>query len=272
MANKLYKSPVTIIYGAISQSGILVAADSRTTQTNGYVRDDSIKIHQIIFQNGTAIVGHSGNAEVGNMAVEIIQQNATGKTMTDYRFVADLVSESLADVKSRIRKQFHGTSEELQRHFENYDFSLLIANYFDSKPYLFTCDFSIGIADHKKGVSLIALGCGGPLGLFVFQGMDFTAMSFSKAFPALIYGIKKVKQFDPRCGGQTQVGIVAFTREHPTVGAIFAYGFVNNVDSALAKLDESFTKDWNGRMQQVIEAVEPNTRGAISSMDGILPL
>ena len=73
------KSLVTIVTTIVCQQAIILAADSRTTNADGSVRDDTQKVSVLESSDGIrALVGQSGSAEVGERLVEILTTKAHG--------------------------------------------------------------------------------------------------------------------------------------------------------------------------------------------------
>lgn len=205
------RSHVTIVSAILCKDAIIMASDSRTTNEDGTVRDDTRKISVVKLMDGSrALVGQSGHADLASRAVEILTGLATQTPMTDYRTVADLSQDAVAQLKAELRRQFHGSAEELQRHFENHNFDLVIAHYAEVVPHIFTLCFSIGSATLRR-TSFVSIGCGSPIADFLLDGFDVSRMEFSAVMATALYVIEEVKTFDPRCGGAT---ILASTHCH----------------------------------------------------------
>jgi 20S proteasome alpha/beta subunit len=202
------KSPVTIIIGIKSTNGIVIACDSRTIDPSGYVNDYAQKLHTIHFQDGnSAIIGEAGNAEFSSRAVEMITSSASQQKFGDYRTVATCAENAISDLKQKIREQYKGTAEELQKHFEAYNFELMIAHYWNTRPYIFTLNFATGMAT-KKDREYCAIGCGWILADFIISRLDVSNFDSGQGMWTAIYAVEEIKKLDSRCGGRTRCGVI----------------------------------------------------------------
>src|SRR5271156_1869906 len=119
-------SPVTIVTAIIGKGAIIMAGDSRTTNENGTIRDDTKKVFPVRLSDGHGfLLGQSGSDNLGTRAVELVYQLAKQTTRKDYRTCAEIAEKAVAQLKDEIRVQFKGTAEELQRHFERHDFEFI---------------------------------------------------------------------------------------------------------------------------------------------------
>jgi len=210
MIKKRRKSPVTIVIGIKCKrsNGIVVVCDSRTTDPLGYFKDNVLKLHAIEFKNGHgAILAEAGNAEFSGRAIEIISQTAKDQDFTDYRAAASCAESAVADLKQKIRAQYQGTAEELQKHFEAYAFELMIAHYWQGNPYIFTLSFVTGIASKKDGL-YCAIGCGWVLADFVISRLDLTEFGTAQGMWTAVYAVEEIKKLDLRCGGRTRAALI----------------------------------------------------------------
>src|SRR5262249_55919352 len=152
------------------------------------VRDDTVKIN--VLEGGDsfqALVAQSGNAELASRAIEILESSICFESFgTGYRKFADLAQDAVSELKGDIRKQFHGTSEELQKHFESHNFDLMLAYHFMGKPHLFTIRFSLGAAVAQRA-QFVSLGHGGMLGDYILSGFDLRDLPITSALPIAIY-------------------------------------------------------------------------------------
>jgi 20S proteasome alpha/beta subunit len=209
-------SLVTIVTAIIGRDGIIMAGDSRTTNEDGLPRDDTKKVFPVRLQAGLGfLLGQSGSDDLGTRAVELVYQLAKQTPIKDYRTCAEIAEKAVAQLKDEIRLQFHGTSEELQKHFERHDFEFLLAHYYkeDSKdgkltaplPYIFTLRFSTGIARRHFDKNFVSIGCGSPIADFILDGFSVRDFDFSQNIATAVYALGQVKEFDPRCGGRIRV-------------------------------------------------------------------
>jgi 20S proteasome alpha/beta subunit len=202
------KAPVTIIIGLQCVDGILVVCDSRTTDPSGVVHDDAQKLNVVYFKDGNSgIVAESGNDALSSRAVEMIYALSKGRKMDDYRSLATCAEEAIADLKNQIRSQYKGTAEELQKHFEDYAFELMIAHYWGGEPFIFTLDFVLGLATLKKR-RYVSIGCGWQLADFLISPLDVVEFRTAHGMWTAVYAVEQIKKFDSRCGGITRSAVI----------------------------------------------------------------
>jgi len=230
------KSPVTIIIGIKCVNGMVVACDSRTTDTMGHINDDAEKLHVVKFKDGNlAIVGEAGNSVMSSIAVEQILSLAKERSMNDYRAVALCAEEAVAKVKQKVRTQFQGTAEELQKHFEAYAFELMLAHYYETEPYIFTLDSCLGLAA-KKDKLYSSIGCGWQLADFIIARLDLSEFGTGHGMWTAVYAVEEIKKCDSRCGGKTRAAIIA------TDNAGKSYAEVCKADAAMQEaIDEALS-------------------------------
>ena len=257
--------PVTIILGLICENGIVLASDSRTTNPDGTFSDGTQKIYEIgLNEVERFLVATAGHADLGARAIEILSGLAWGKSLTDYRTVADLVQQAVTALKAEIRQQFSGTAEELQKHFRDYHFELVAAHYFAGKPFIFSMDFEIGIVVRDRG-HCVARGCGRMLAEFCLHGIDVSKMKHMEAYATAAFAVEEVKKIDSRCGGPLQLalcwaqkqetpGQLSETR-HFTCAILERTAWTSMIVEEINKLSGDVNERWKRQTTQVIEGV-----------------
>ena len=200
---------MTIIVGIICHEAIVLASDSQTTSGTSK-RTDTEKISPVVFGNLETLVAQAGYAPFSGQAVEIFTNLAKGKEITDYRQVAETAEQAMRQLKDRIRfQQGDCTMEELREFVWKHELGceLMIAYHFEEKPYLFTIDMVVGIAN-KVNARYEAIGCGANLGAYLLSELCEPDMHFDHAAVLAVYVVEIVKNHDAYCGGQTKLGIV----------------------------------------------------------------
>ncbi len=259
------KSRVTIVVGIICEDAIVLASDSQTTYSpisGASQRLDTPKISTLeLFNDVIALVAQAGNATLSGRAVEILTDLAKGKEIKDYRALADMAQESVRKVKQELREQNLGCSmEELHEHIQKNElnFELMIAHYHDSKPYIFTLNFAVGIAS-KSPHPFLAIGCGSAVATYILGWFKLGSKTpFQHAQLAAIYAIEEVKKVDPYCGGKTRVAIIAPKmtppngKSLPEIYKIALRAEHNEYVEALEKIDTKAKAEWASRMDTVL--------------------
>jgi 20S proteasome alpha/beta subunit len=131
--------PVTLIVGIICKDGIVVAGDSQTTNlSTRMARTDGSKIYNITLSDGASgIVATAGSVEWSLQIVERVERLAKQAELKSERSFADLVETANIEIKQKERL-VRRPSRELKQHFDDYETTLLIANYFRRKPCMYT--------------------------------------------------------------------------------------------------------------------------------------
>lgn len=255
LRRRLPKTPVTIIVGLICEDAIVLASDSRTTNTDGTIRDDAEKLTIITFADGKqALVAQAGNADLSLRAVEILSKTAKNKTLTDYRSVASLAQDAIAELKHELMHQYHGfgfSLEEFAQYLEKYSFELMIAHYHDGDPYIFTLDFGLGSANRARP-PFVAIGCSHTLATFLLSWMDVSKMRSGVAFTAAIYTIREVKKIDARCGGPVQVRTI-MKHNFSILDAQMTRDALNAIEKQFSESDTTSSVEWQNRMLKIIK-------------------
>lgn len=216
------KRPVSIAIAMKTAEGISVMCDSRTTFADGSMRDDAVKAHSIRFDDGNwIIVARVGIDEFSGQLIDIMLAQSKGQTFKDRWSGVELAREAIIELKNQIRQQYHGTVEELQRHFLELNFELLIAYYFEGKPHLFTVDFALG-SWTPRTQDYFAIGCGKTLADFLLYKISTTRFSLSNAIWTSAYLIESVKSVDGRCGGPIHGGFVMAGNQKSVFGQFLA--------------------------------------------------
>lgn len=203
------KARVTIIVGIIAEDGIVVASDSQTTTEAGRKIIIPTKFEAVRFSNGYALVAQSGGATISQRVIEIIQDMATGMVMTDYRTVPDVAQKAMRKFMDEFRVQQGDCDwDKLQEIVEQCGGCvLMLAYYFQEKPYIYTINIQIGLANQCK-LHHEAIGCGASLGSYLLAEYCDENMETDTATALSVLVVESVKAHDAFCGGPTRVGLL----------------------------------------------------------------
>ena len=262
---KTYRKPkrkalVTIVVGLVGANSIVLVSDSRTTKPDGTIDDEAQKISIINLKDVQALVAQSGNADFSSRAVDILTQKASEKSLDDYRTIADLAQEAVKELKHQIRNQYESfkcSMEEFQKHFSDYDFSLMIAHYdHHRKPRIFTIDFLSGIAVERKKEK-VTMGCGANLADFLLSCFEVKTMGLGSCSTSGVYVVEQVKKFDARCGGKTRIGSTWFSArtDDPPAITLVEDQRVQDIVEGTAKIDKTIKDDWKKKIYDVVKEV-----------------
>ncbi len=212
---KQRKARVTIIVGIIAKDRIVVGSDGQTSKTTSQTakRLDADKIAVVQFQDGTtALVAESGSSIITSRLIEIMKQDAKETGCADYRAPADCAERAVRKLKSELLIPLlpeQRTAEELQAVYNSHEAALLIAYYHNkTDPYLYSIDFSVGIACREYKYAL--LGCGSNVAELLVSWFNFKEMTFAPAVVTVAFIIGEVKKVDAFCGGNTNITSLEF--------------------------------------------------------------
>jgi hypothetical protein len=265
-----------------------MASDSRTTNEDWTIRDGSKKVFPVRLADGFGfLLGQSGNDDLGARAVELVYEEAKQTKLKDYRTCAEVAVNAIARLKDEMRIQFRGTAEELQHHFEKHDFSFILAHYYkedlkDGKlraptPHVFTLNFRTGAARRHFDKRFVSIGCGSPLADFILDGFDVSGFDFSQNIATSVYPISRVKKFDPRCGGKTQVASAekVFFRDGSYMTPAFEIDgkmiedFENSITAAASEFRQQQHALMNGIVEKMKKLITPRIEQAKKESGGV---
>jgi len=78
------KAPVTIIIALVGKDHITIASDSRTTNPDGTINDNTQKIKIVKLGDAEMIVAQAGHADMGSKAMQILIEKSASKSLTNY--------------------------------------------------------------------------------------------------------------------------------------------------------------------------------------------
>jgi 20S proteasome alpha/beta subunit len=201
---------VTIIVGIVCEGVIILASDSQTTSGTAKC-EDARKITELIFSDGKkALVAQAGAVTLSARVVEIMEKLATKTPLSDYRAVADLATTAMRELKLELcRQNLDCTMEELHNWLRRGELEceLMLAHYFNGKPYLFTISLSIGIAN-RAGSHYVAIGCGGNLARYLLSEHLPANADRQLGYAIGVYTVENVKRHDAYCGGPTRIAAI----------------------------------------------------------------
>jgi 20S proteasome alpha/beta subunit len=201
---------VTIISALVCREAIVIASDSRTSDEDGS-RDDTVKISHLAFANGFAIMATSGDADIGSLITERMEFAAPTFTLRDHRTAPEALDKTCLQFKrEQAEKVYCCPLEKLRNEhlIRGVRFNLLLAYYFDSKPYIYTAEIPALICTQRT-YHHWSLGCGKAVANYLLIAFDVSSMTSKDAVFTAAYIIREIKRSDNRCGGPTQISIVS---------------------------------------------------------------
>jgi hypothetical protein len=178
-------------------------------------------------------------------------------------------------LKDELREQNGDCTMEELREFlwrSEIGCALMMAFYFDRKPYLYTLNFDLGIAN-KVNSHCRAIGCGANLGEYLLGEHAKREMVSEVAYAVAIYTIETVKKHDAFCGGPTRIALMmqppdenAHFKSHlytpfPSATGEFHDVFICDEDeitalaSAIMGIDEATKLERNHKIANQLEAL-----------------
>lgn len=260
---------MTIGAALICNNAIVVASDSQMSDwETGRTDRDENKIVRIDFAHGaSALVARSGHADYSSQAVERLMNLAATETLDDYRKPAELADRAVSEIKRNIIRDFQMQDEARLRYFAEHNFALLVAFYFDRKPYVFVVrsegagvTLMRGPQQHVRSRNHVLIGCGEVLANFFLSSQDVAEMQLGEAIATAIYTVEEVKKADPRCAGPTKV---AFTfpvvsqdlPEMKTQTVVMDREEIAQRVRKIATFDDEFKAEWKRRLTDMVYGV-----------------
>lgn len=264
---------VTVAIGLLCQDCIIVASDSQTTR--GAVKNQHAqKISVIDFADSQILVAEAGVADLSEAAIAEIRAKAAGKPLNHPNEVTEIVKSSVQNVHKHFWELNHlsGRPQEEAKWFfadPDYNFSLIVAFYYDNRPYLYTINLSrclpIETVRHYE-----AIGIGRDLGEYLMDENIPTKVAFEDAYPMLVYVVEKVIDNVDGCGRPTWVGFaVPIDYETRLVREKIGKPFHKNlafkisreeIDSVVEELKMAEPDDTAARKQRIKAIMEKVTK------------
>lgn len=201
---------MTIIVGIITADQIILASDSQTT-FGTQKQTDTDKISVVKFKLGCALVAESGDAELSQKAVALFKEKANEHEMKSERDAISIAEQAVKEVRKE-QVDLYGAGnfnlEEWQREFrDNKPFELMVAYYYNEKPFVYTLHVSSAIAC-KVQSHYSAIGCGANLGGYLLSELSYPKMENEMAAAIAVYVVESVKKHDAFCGGNTKIALL----------------------------------------------------------------
>ena len=247
----------------MSKDAIVLASDSQTT-FGTVAQLDVEKITKLRFSDAVALVAQSGSAVHSGRAVEILESLAKDQPLTDYRTVADLAQKAMRSLKDELRFQNGDcTMDWLHEHMlkNGTCCELMLAYFFDGKPYIYTIDMMVGIANRKTS-HYAAIGCGSNLGNYLLAEYAKSDMESEFAAITSIYVVETVKKHDAFCGGPTKIGAVRRPPKpncHSWDVEIFTADRIAEVAQKLEVIDASTKEVRTAQIQESLQTLSDET-------------
>ena len=250
-------------------------------------RTDAEKIVPVKFATGNVLVAQAGNAGNSARAIEILREMAKDKPINDYRVPADLARLAMMQVKSELRQQYcNCTVGELQDFIwkDELQSELLLAYYFDNKPYIFKIDLAAGRSD-KETSWYAAIGCGANLGSYLLSEHTKPAMNYGLTSIIASHVIETVCKHDAYCSPPAKVGLIindvaatagavvpAPKTIHPTAyGAGFVVIYSANTITAWAtKIENIMQSEKRGRNKRIERLLTKETMKGVKQFEEFL--
>jgi 20S proteasome alpha/beta subunit len=253
------KEFVTIQVGIICPDVIISASDSLITAPYGEKSYED-KISVVNFSVDQMLVAQSGVAAITKRAVQIIQEKAHGKKIIKASDVTKITEEAMREVKD------HLSDDDQKEHLKQNGAALMLAFYADGKPYIYRISALLATVEPAT-LHYSAAGLGEPLANYLLNEFAAPKSPGGIAITSSIYVIKKVKDNNVFCGGDTNVKMLvpvptAGGWHSPVVGKVQKVDkkFVNDKEKQLVKLDEQAKASWNKRITVILHKETSRTQ------------
>ena len=212
------KQPVmTIAIGFACKDGIVVASDSQMSTGTKYKQPNEPKIGVLKFSGDQyAILAIAGSLAGARCFQQILEIDTVSLKITDERSIANCAESALKKTRSKMLDYADHPSlagDGKQAHLDQLDFEVLLAYYFDGKPFIYGLSLSNGIAIRGRH-PYEAIGCGSDVAGVILTGADFSSYLTEEAIGLAFYTIEACKKFDQACGGPIQHLILDASGKH----------------------------------------------------------
>lgn len=230
------KRRMTLIVGIICKDGIVIGSDSQSTNSDMMARTDATKIYEIALSDKSrGLVATAGSVEWSLQVIEIMEELAKSATLSRARAFADLAEEANTRIKQRERRPLRRSSRDLATHFAENRCVLMIANYYEGAPYLYTLPSDGLVSPTLLTKQLYAsIGNSYALANYLLRKFDIANMMTGTASVVAAYVVNEVIQAkDSSCDHPIQLAMV---------GPKAPPGYYDSKESHTIFLNNSFGK------------------------------
>lgn len=201
-----------VICGSADQkaSAIVLASDSQTTY--GTVKSlNAQKINVVNFADAQVLIAQAGTADLAEATIEIIRKKASGVCLESDETVTRIAQEAMREMRRHLIEIHEGcgfTDDAWKRYFyEENAFELLLAYFYERKPYLRTINIDWCKPIPVQG-QFKAIGLGADMAQFLLREYQQSDPHF-EAGPLIAAAVTE-KTIDniEGCGRPTWVGTV----------------------------------------------------------------
>lgn len=236
-----------------------MAADSQTTFGTHSKTQDANKIRIVQLKDAQLLVAEAGSASSSQRVIDIMGEMGASVALTDYRSGADLAQAAMTKYLQELRRaQLDCSMEELREFITRQGLwcSLMIAHYFNGKPYIYIADMETGAVNKAsdEGLRHFALmGTGEELGLYLMRELTRKGMPFRSALAVLLYVIGEIKANDHYCSGNTRIYYI----QPDNFVDRYLQSYVNDLAGEIERFNES---TWAERNKQMVEMLDRATQ------------
>ncbi len=192
----------------LATSKIYLASDSQTTR-GGTKSLDAQKINVVSFPFYEVLIAQAGSAELADKVIELIQAKAQNTKVVRYETILETIQQSVREIRNHLVElnQGCGFSDEAWKRFfleENY-FQLMVAFFYEQKPYLYTIDIDWCLAIPAKS-NYCAIGAGKNMAEFLIREFLQSDPNLEHAFTISAAVVEKTIDNVDGCGRPTWIG------------------------------------------------------------------
>jgi 20S proteasome alpha/beta subunit len=246
---------VSIVSALVCKNAIIVASDSRMTDTPSY-RDDAKKIFRIELKEGTALVAHSGHIDSSSAVLDFLFESVRGQALQDHRMIAEAASSAILRFKQNLAKQNGCTPKTVKAIIARDDLncSLMVCHFFDGKPFIFAGNLNGlgGGLSRIRGFSHWSIGIGKELAQYFLSQFNIAEMDRLLAVSTAVSVIHEVKSCVTGCGGDIQVSAINSLNRSVELSA----GGIRKIEARMADEIKDYKRQWLIKMERIL------TRGA----------
>lgn len=246
------KKSMSVLIGIICPEAIVLAADSQitNTRTGDFSYVDKISVVDF-WPDDEVLVAQAGLWPLTNRVIQIMRKKAKGVKITSAEIVTGILEDSIREAKKPLDKDQKALVDQHQT-------GLMLAFYVGKKPHIYTIDiYGCGFVNaedkHYTTIGVVDLA------EFLLREYAAPKSHSDMAIASSIFAIKKVKDNNKFCGGDTTIKRIAplpvYQLDIQSKGKSekIPQEFVNLAEKRLVKFDEATKKSRDKRVYGILK-------------------
>jgi hypothetical protein len=242
--------------------GIVLASESQSTDPVTGLKDcNTVKIHKIeLADQKSFLVAGAASTDLCAETVKAMERIGKQQRFTDYQTPGDVAVQAVKEVKENQKRWFCGTKKELQNHFSQNPFSLMIASFYKGKPNVSILESQLQVVNWPRSQPSIALGNSPMIAEYILKNFTPKKMELFDAMLAAIYTVNEVMSMDSTCSKPIQVGTVEYSNNFDPLRArcharLWSPEWIENIREEFERRGPQMAANISGLMDSVFTDV-----------------